>query len=73
MKNVLQKVAAICFLGGNVTDPNSRSTYPNSPAILQKFVICKALKINNLAHNSLMFQTFVFFILWVIVKGLYMQ
>jgi hypothetical protein len=34
MKNVLEQVAERCLRAGNVTDPNSPSTDPNSPAIL---------------------------------------
>jgi hypothetical protein len=44
VKNVLQQVAGRCLLVENVTDPNSHSTDPNSPAILQKVAICRALE-----------------------------
>jgi hypothetical protein len=62
MENVLQQVAGRCLLVGNVIDPNSPSTYPNSPAILQKVAVCRALE-NNLARNSLMFQTLLLILL----------
>jgi hypothetical protein len=61
MKNMLQQVAGRCLLVGNVTDPNSPSTSPYSPDILQKAAIYRVLKINNLAYNSLMFHMFLFF------------
>jgi hypothetical protein len=44
MENVLQQVAGRCLLVENVIDPNSPSTDPNSPAILQKVAICRVLK-----------------------------
>jgi hypothetical protein len=37
MKNMLQQVARRCLLVENVTDPNS-------PTILQKVAICRALE-----------------------------
>jgi hypothetical protein len=43
MKNVLHQVAGRCVLVESVTEPNSPSTDPNSPTILQKVAICGAL------------------------------
>jgi hypothetical protein len=43
-KNVLEQIAGRCLLVENVTDPNSPSTDPNGPAILQKAAICRAIE-----------------------------